>query len=56
VMELGIESTRYDYDGIIIEVHPNPQQAWTDAKQQLTWAEFDRLMEARLARLQPAQK
>jgi chorismate mutase len=56
VMELGIESTRYDYDGIIIEVHPNPQEAWTDAKQQLTWAEFDRLMEARLARLQTAQK
>ena len=34
-----------DFDGFIFEVHPNPSVAWTDAKQQLTWEQFDTLME-----------
>ena len=33
------------FDGFIFEVHPNPTVAWTDAKQQLTWEQFDELME-----------
>lgn len=33
------------FDGFIFEVHPDPKIAWTDAKQQLTWEQFDELME-----------
>lgn len=33
------------FDGFIFEVHPDPTVAWTDAKQQLTWEQFDELME-----------
>ncbi len=32
-----------DFDGLIVEVHPDPKTALTDADQQLTWEEFDRL-------------
>ncbi len=42
VFKITEEATAYDYDGWIIEVHPNPQEAKTDAKQQLTWDEYDR--------------
>ncbi|GBF09257.1 phospho-2-dehydro-3-deoxyheptonate aldolase [Aeropyrum pernix] len=31
-------------DGLIVEVHPNPEEALSDAKQQLTPGEFARLM------------
>jgi len=44
VFDIAHEASRYDYDGIIVEVHPNPKEAWTDARQQITWAEFDNLM------------
>jgi 3-deoxy-7-phosphoheptulonate synthase / chorismate mutase len=33
-------------DGLIVEVHPNPQAALSDAAQQLTIPEFDELMDA----------
>lgn len=33
------------FDGLMIEVHPDPERAITDAKQQLTWRRFDLLME-----------
>jgi len=32
-------------DGLLIEVHPNPCDAWCDADQALTLAEFATLME-----------
>ncbi|MDP2649313.1 MAG: hypothetical protein Q8P10_00560 [bacterium] len=32
------------FDGMMIEVHPNPLEAKTDSKQQLTWGDFDSLM------------
>lgn len=32
------------FDGYIVEVHPNPMQALSDAKQQLTWKEFHKLL------------
>ncbi|MEM0952204.1 MAG: hypothetical protein AAGI66_08705 [Cyanobacteria bacterium P01_H01_bin.74] len=35
----------YNYDGLIIEVHPNPRFAWTDAKQQITWEKLDDVMQ-----------
>ena len=31
-------------DGVIVEVHPNPDKAWSDADQTLTFAEFDAMM------------
>ncbi|KYP81148.1 bifunctional 3-deoxy-7-phosphoheptulonate synthase/chorismate mutase [Ferroacidibacillus organovorans] len=33
-------------DGIMVEVHPEPQVALSDAKQQLNFAEFDHFMES----------
>src|SRR3989344_5817167 len=50
VMKITREAMKYrengrDFDGFIFEVHPNPSVAWTDAKQQLTWKQFDTLME-----------
>ncbi len=32
-------------DGLLIEVHPNPAEAWSDGAQQLTLAGFAKLME-----------
>lgn len=31
-------------DGLLIEVHPNPDKAWSDAEQTLSFAEFDDMM------------
>jgi 3-deoxy-D-arabino-heptulosonate 7-phosphate (DAHP) synthase len=42
---VALAHMQYDYDGMIIEVHPNPRFAWTDAKQQITWKELDTLLE-----------
>jgi len=37
------QASEYPFDGMIIEVHPKPTDALTDAKQQLTWEIFDEL-------------
>lgn len=34
------------FDGLVIEVHPKPEEAKSDAKQQLAWNQFDELMES----------
>ena len=31
-------------DGLLVEVHPNPEEAWSDGAQSLTFAEFDEMM------------
>lgn len=31
-------------DGLIVEVHPHPDKAWSDGDQSLTFAEFDEMM------------
>ena len=31
-------------DGMMVEVHPDPQNAWSDGEQSLTFSEFDSLM------------
>ena len=31
-------------DGLLVEVHPNPDKAWSDGEQSLTFAEFDEMM------------
>jgi 3-deoxy-7-phosphoheptulonate synthase len=33
-------------DGMIVEVHPNPDKAWSDGDQSLTFAEFDEMMDS----------
>jgi 3-deoxy-7-phosphoheptulonate synthase len=33
-------------DGLIVEVHPNPEKAWSDGDQSLNFAEFDEMMTA----------
>jgi 3-deoxy-D-arabino-heptulosonate 7-phosphate (DAHP) synthase len=43
VAKVTLEAQNYAFDGVIVEVHPDPKQALTDAKQQLTWTEFDNL-------------
>jgi len=45
VFRMGEMSAEYDFDGIIIEIHHDPEHALTDSKQQLTWQQFDELME-----------
>jgi len=47
VMKVARQAAEYDFDGMIIEVHPDPSNALTDAKQQLTWKQFDRLQKLR---------
>ena len=32
-------------DGLLVEIHPNPPEAWCDADQALTPAEFVQLMQ-----------
>jgi 3-deoxy-7-phosphoheptulonate synthase len=31
-------------DGLMVEVHPRPEAAWSDGAQSLTFGEFDKLM------------
>ncbi len=44
VLKLANEASKYDFDGVMIEVHPDPINALTDAKQQLSWEQFDKLV------------
>ena len=32
-------------DGIIVEVHPQPEKAWSDGEQSLSFDEFDEMMD-----------
>lgn len=43
VFRIAKEAAKYSFDGFIVEVHPDPKNAKTDAKQQITWKEFDTL-------------
>ncbi len=33
-------------DGLLVEVHPNPEKAWSDGEQSLDFAGFDNMMDA----------
>jgi 3-deoxy-7-phosphoheptulonate synthase len=33
-----------DADGLLVEVHPNPDKAWSDGEQSLDFSEFDDMM------------
>ena len=41
---LGRASVAVGADGMMVEVHPNPQKAWSDGEQSLTFDEFSSLM------------
>ena len=41
---LSLAAIAVGADGVLIEVHPQPEQAVSDAQQQLTPSEFDALM------------
>ncbi len=43
--EVAQEALNLNYDGIMTEVHPRPDEAWSDAAQQITPAVFGELME-----------
>ncbi|HSW96735.1 MAG TPA: hypothetical protein VLF89_02840 [Candidatus Saccharimonadales bacterium] len=45
VFRITKEANQYAFDGYIVEVHPDPKNAITDADQQLTWLEFRQLLE-----------
>ena len=44
VLKLAKEASKHNFDGVMVEVHPDPKNALTDAKQQLTWEQFDRMV------------
>jgi len=44
VFKVVKESRKYNFDGMMVEVHPNPEKAKTDKKQQLNFSQFDRLL------------
>ena len=45
LQEVAQKSLDLDFDGIMTEVHPNPDEAWSDAKQQITPATFKELVD-----------
>ena len=44
IAPLALAALQLDYDGLMVEVHPSPDNAWTDGPQQLTPAELSRLL------------
>jgi chorismate mutase len=45
VMDICAMATAYDFDGYIIEMHCQPENAKTDAKQQLSPDQLSRVLE-----------
>lgn len=43
------------YDGLMIETHPNPDKAWSDAQQQITPTELNELLNTLILREKQAQ-
>ncbi|EKE15117.1 MAG: hypothetical protein ACD_12C00142G0001 [uncultured bacterium] len=44
VFKVTKQSADFDFDGMMVEVHPEPKIAKSDAKQQLTFKELDKLL------------
>lgn len=44
VIKITQIAEKYNFDGLIVEVHPNPKKALSDATQQLNWKQFRQLM------------
>lgn len=45
LQEVAQEALNLNYDGLMTEVHPRPDEAWSDAKQQITPAVFGEMLE-----------
>lgn len=43
--EVAIQATRLGYDGFMTEVHNSPDEAWSDAKQQITPENYKKLLD-----------
>lgn len=50
IQGLSQKAMDLDFDGLMIEVHPNPDEAWSDAKQQLTPAQFEAVIKSLIIR------
>lgn len=48
--EISQKALDLNFDGLIIETHNNPKQAWSDAKQQITPTELNSLIEKLIVR------
>ena len=46
IKEITNKMLNLNYDGFMIEVHNNPKEAWTDAKQQITPTELKEIIES----------
>ncbi len=46
VFELACCAGQLDYDGMMVEVHPRPQIALSDSKQQLSFTDYELLMQS----------
>lgn len=44
VFQIAQEANTHAFDGYIIEVHPNPKEAQSDANQQLNWNQYKELI------------
>jgi chorismate mutase len=44
IADIAQKALDLNYDGLMIEVHPNPDKAWSDAAQQITSARLQQLM------------
>ena len=50
LQEVSQKALDLNFDGLIIESHRNPSEAWSDAKQQVTPAELDKLLKSLVLR------
>ncbi|MEL6972856.1 MAG: chorismate mutase, partial [Bacteroidota bacterium] len=50
LQEVAQEAMNLNYDGIMTEVHPRPDEAWSDAKQQITPDTFKNLVDSLVLR------
>ena len=48
VAPITLAAMQLDYDGLMVEVHPHPADAWSDAEQQITPDSLQRLLETLL--------
>lgn len=55
VQEISQKSIDLNYDGLMIEVHPDPAKAWSDPEQQLTPGDFQNLKENLIYRSETIQ-
>jgi len=46
IQKVAQKAVDLDYDGLMIESHINPDEAWTDSKQQITPATLKKMMES----------